>query len=63
MNSLSSTQQTDNPLQLNYYKQKNRLVVVTPADEDRFSMTVDEAIHACRASIKNAAFRKQFKFY
>ena len=36
-------------------------VVVTPADEDRFALSVDDAIAACHAHTKEREFRKQHK--
>ncbi len=48
------------PIQLQW-KNKRHPVVVTPADEDRFCITVDEAIHACKAASSSAKFTGQFK--
>jgi hypothetical protein len=35
-------------------------VVVTPDDEDRFAITVGEAVEACRAYTKSEQFKRQF---
>ncbi len=44
------------------WQEKDRRVVVEGGDEDRFSMTVEEAIEACKVydKGKKALFRKQF---
>ena len=43
--------------------ERDRKILVEDADEDRFSMTVEEAIEACRVyeREKQPLFRKQFK--
>jgi hypothetical protein len=51
---------TRNVTQLRF-EDKDGLVVVTPEDEDRFSITVEAAIRACQVDQKDAIFRFQFK--
>jgi hypothetical protein len=48
------------PLQLNY-KTQGQTVVITPENEDRFSLTVQEAIRACSAGQDAIIFDRQFK--
>lgn len=48
------------PIKLNY-QEKGRRVLVTPEDEDRFGLTVQEAIDACRARDHSYKFTKQFE--
>ena len=48
------------PIRLGF-DQKTRRVLVTPEDQDRFCMSVDEAIAACRAHVKHSEFDKQFR--
>ena len=45
------------------WSEKDRKILVEDADEDRFSMTVEEAIDACKVyeREKQPIFRKQFK--
>jgi len=43
------------------YQQRDGTVVVVPADEDRFALTVEEAVKACRAYEQASAFRHQFQ--
>jgi len=42
-------------------RQRDGTVVVTPADQDRFALTVEEAVKACRAYEQASAFRHQFQ--
>ena len=48
------------PIQLQW-KDRDHPVIVTPADEDRLYLTVQEAIHACKAVTSSAKFTKQFQ--
>lgn len=48
------------PIRLNW-EEKNNLVVVVPDNEDRFCVTVEQAVKACRSSLTEAEFRIQFK--
>ncbi|MFH1023463.1 MAG: hypothetical protein V1809_08735 [Planctomycetota bacterium] len=48
------------PLQLKW-QERNRQIVITPEDEDRFAVTVEAAIAACRAVEGMGKFRSQFK--
>ncbi len=48
------------PIQLTW-NQQNRNVVFTPQDEDRFVLSVGEAIDACRAHAHEKKFRLQFR--
>ena len=48
------------PIRLNY-AEKDRQVVLLPRDEDRYVLTVEEAIAACRAGKEQERFRSQFK--
>ena len=43
------------------WNQKDRKVLITPADEDRFMVTVENAINACDAFQKSIHFDKQFR--
>jgi len=45
------------------WSEKDKRVVIEDADEDRFSLTVEEAIEACRVydKEKRAEFRRQFR--
>ncbi len=50
-------------IRLNWKTDRARKVVCTPEDEDRFTLTVEQAIDACKAyrsDEKRAMFRKQF---
>ena len=57
---IKMTVTTGTPLQLNY-KAKGQTVVITPEDEDRFCVTVQEAIRACSAGQSYVVFDKQFR--
>ncbi len=50
---------TDQPLQLTYRGGPDR-VVITPADEDRFVLSREEAIRACQAYAEKQRFASQF---
>ncbi|MBI2900956.1 MAG: hypothetical protein HYY17_12290 [Planctomycetes bacterium] len=43
------------------WKDKNRPVVVTPDDQDRFMTTVQDAVRACRAHENSVRFNDQFQ--
>ena len=47
------------PVFLNW-EDTDKTVVITPADNDRFVLTVQEAIEACRAQSNQGKFRQQF---
>ena len=51
-----------NPIHL-AYSEKDRQVVVSPADEDRYVLTVQEAIDACRAYAPADRARVQKSFH
>lgn len=48
------------PLQL-HYRRKNKQVVVTPDDQDRYVLTVEEIIRACQVVERAFAFGQQFE--
>ncbi len=43
------------------YQEPGGTVLVVPADQDRFALTVEEAVKACRAYERAATFQRQFK--
>ncbi len=44
------------------YRERDRMVTFEPEDEDRFNMTVNEVIDACRAYDKEGRLRVQRQF-
>lgn len=54
------TAAAEKPLQLDYYADEGSQVIVTPQDEDRFLLSVQEAAEACRAGNKAILFKRQF---
>ena len=56
---MSTTTQTS-PIPLSWHE-RDRLVRIEPEDEDRFGLTVAEAIYACRSAVSERTFRRQFE--
>ena len=48
------------PIRLSF-RDKGRQVVVEPADEDRFMMSIEDAARACQQAIRAVQFGEQFK--
>ena len=55
-----STRTTLAPIRLDW-EEKSRSLVVTPKDQDRFCLNVEEAIDACKAHTEEKKFRLQFQ--
>ena len=49
------------PIRLDYHAGDDRPVVVTPADQDRFVASVQDAAQACQAGSDVLVFNEQFK--
>jgi len=49
------------PVRLAYHTSANRDVVVTPADHDRFVLSIKAAINACQAYHDQLEFQEQFE--
>ena len=54
-----TTKTMESPIQLRW-GEKNKRVVVTPEDENRFIVTVEAAIRACNAAVQYSAFEPVF---
>lgn len=57
---MSTAATSQEPLQLDW-RQQNRRIVVTPEDEDRYILTVQEAIRSCRVAEQSVLFDRQFR--
>ena len=60
MHMITEKKNTNQAVQLNV-KRRGDKVVVTTENEDRFVMSMDEAIHACRAYGEVNDFKCQFR--
>jgi hypothetical protein len=56
---MSTVIATKGPIQLSW-NEKDRQITLTPEDQDRFNLTVDEAIKACQAYDRTAQFMATF---
>ncbi len=55
------TATTKRPSLILLHETSNRRVVVTPRDNDRFVVTEEQAVRACRAHEKQSQFKGQFE--
>ncbi len=60
MDSKTTTTKHTLPLHLNF-NAEGQMVVITPEDEDRYCMTIEEAVRACNAGKHQVSFQRQFE--